>query len=134
MPLYVVRRLTGEFEELSCFRQIEDEGAALYFNIVHGTKVHRHFTTKSRASAARTMCLSPKCSAATEASGKEKLHYSTRRAGADKAGTSLDFRAHARRILAWLDGQITRSLSSPVQKNFSLDGPVAGQLLICPSC
>jgi hypothetical protein len=46
MPLYVVRRLTGEFEELSCFRQIEDEGAALYFNIVHGTKVHRHFTTE----------------------------------------------------------------------------------------
>ena len=46
MPLYVVRRLTGEFEELSCFRQLEDEGAALYFNIVHGAKVCRRFTTQ----------------------------------------------------------------------------------------
>jgi len=36
MPLYVVRHLGGKFEELSCFRQFEDEGAALYFNIVHG--------------------------------------------------------------------------------------------------
>jgi hypothetical protein len=47
MPLYVVRRLTGEFEEHSCLRQIEDEGAALYFNIVHGARVHRRFTTET---------------------------------------------------------------------------------------
>jgi hypothetical protein len=33
MPLYVVRHLDGEFEELSCFRQLEDEGAAMYFQI-----------------------------------------------------------------------------------------------------
>jgi hypothetical protein len=46
MPLYVVRHLTGEFEELSCFRQLEDESAALYFNIVHGAKVRRQFTTQ----------------------------------------------------------------------------------------
>lgn len=46
MPLYVVRRLTGEFEELSCFLQLEDESAALYFNIVHGAKVRRRFTTR----------------------------------------------------------------------------------------
>jgi hypothetical protein len=47
MPLYVVRHLGGEFEELSCFRQLEDEGAAMYFNIVHGAKVRRRFTTES---------------------------------------------------------------------------------------
>ena len=46
MPLYVVRRLAGEFEELSCFRQLEDEAAALYFNIIHGAKVRRRFTTE----------------------------------------------------------------------------------------
>jgi hypothetical protein len=47
MPFYVVRCLTGEFEELSCFRQLEDEGAALYFNIVHGAKIRRRFTTEN---------------------------------------------------------------------------------------
>jgi hypothetical protein len=47
MPLYVVRHLRGEFEELSCFRQLEDEAAAMYFNIVHGAKVRRRFTTDS---------------------------------------------------------------------------------------
>jgi len=46
MPLYVVRHLGGEFEELSCFQQLEDEGAALYFNIVHGAKVRGRFTTE----------------------------------------------------------------------------------------
>ena len=46
MPFYVVRHLGGEFEELSCFRQLEDEGAVLYFNIVHGAKVRRRFTTE----------------------------------------------------------------------------------------
>jgi hypothetical protein len=46
MPFYVVRHLTGEVEELPCFRQLEDEGAALYFNIVHGAKVRRRFTTE----------------------------------------------------------------------------------------
>lgn len=48
IPLYVVRHLAGEFEELSCFRQLEDESAALYFNIVHGAKVRRRFTTERR--------------------------------------------------------------------------------------
>jgi hypothetical protein len=46
IPLYVVRHLAGKFEELSCFRQLEDEGAAMYFNIVHGAKVRRRFTTQ----------------------------------------------------------------------------------------
>ena len=46
MPLYVVRRLDGECEELPCFLQLEDESAALYFNIVHGAKVRRRFTTE----------------------------------------------------------------------------------------
>jgi hypothetical protein len=47
IPHYVVRRLTGNSEELSCFRQLEDESAALYFNIVHGTRLRRRFTTES---------------------------------------------------------------------------------------
>jgi hypothetical protein len=46
IPFYIVRHLAGEFEELSCFRQLEDESAALYFNIVHGAKVRRRFTTQ----------------------------------------------------------------------------------------
>jgi len=41
IPFYIVRYLAGEFEELCCFRQLEDESAALYFNIVHGAKVRR---------------------------------------------------------------------------------------------
>jgi hypothetical protein len=45
IPFYTVRHLAEEFEELSCFRQLEDESAALYFNIVHGAKVRRRFTT-----------------------------------------------------------------------------------------
>jgi hypothetical protein len=45
MPFYVVRHLAEEFEELSCLLQLEDEGAAMYFNIVHGAKVCRRFTT-----------------------------------------------------------------------------------------
>ena len=46
IPHYVVRRLAGEFEELPCFRQLEDESAALYFNVVHGAKLRRRFTTE----------------------------------------------------------------------------------------
>ena len=45
-PFYIVRHLAGEFEELTCFRQLEDEGAAMYFNIVHGAKLRRRFTTQ----------------------------------------------------------------------------------------
>jgi hypothetical protein len=45
-PFYIVRHLAGEFEELSCFRQLEDESAAMYFNIVHGATVRRRFTTQ----------------------------------------------------------------------------------------
>jgi hypothetical protein len=46
IPFYIVRHLAGEFEELACFRQLEDESAAMYFNIVHGAKVRRRFTTQ----------------------------------------------------------------------------------------
>jgi hypothetical protein len=46
MPFYVVRRLGGEFEELPCFQQLEDEGAAMHFNIIHGAKVRGRFTTE----------------------------------------------------------------------------------------
>jgi len=46
IPHYIVRHLAGECEELSCFRQLEDESAALYFNIIHGAKVRRRFTTQ----------------------------------------------------------------------------------------
>ena len=34
------------FEELSCFQQLEDESAAMVFNIVHGARVRRRFTTQ----------------------------------------------------------------------------------------
>jgi len=40
-PFYIVRHLAGEFEELPCFRQLEDESAAMYFNIIHGAKLRR---------------------------------------------------------------------------------------------
>jgi hypothetical protein len=46
IPSYIVRHLAGELEELSCFRQLEDESAAMYFNIIHGAKVRRRFTTQ----------------------------------------------------------------------------------------
>jgi hypothetical protein len=46
LPTYVVRHLAGNFEELSCYVQLEDESAALYFNIVHGSKLRRKFTTE----------------------------------------------------------------------------------------
>jgi hypothetical protein len=46
IPLYTVRHLAEELEEFSCFRQLEDESAAMYFNIVHGAKVRRRFTTQ----------------------------------------------------------------------------------------
>jgi hypothetical protein len=47
MPLYAVRDLAGRFEELPCLVQLEDEGAAMYFNIVHGAKLRRRFTTEN---------------------------------------------------------------------------------------
>ena len=47
MPYYVVRHLAGQFDELSCLIQLEDECAAMYFNIIHGAKVRRRFTTKT---------------------------------------------------------------------------------------
>jgi hypothetical protein len=46
IPQYIVRHLAGGCEELPCFRQLEDESAAMYFNIVHGAKVRRRFTTQ----------------------------------------------------------------------------------------
>jgi hypothetical protein len=46
IPHYIVRHLAGECEELSCFRQLEDESAAMYFNIVHSKKIRRRFTTQ----------------------------------------------------------------------------------------
>jgi hypothetical protein len=47
MPHYVVRHLAGQFEELSCLIQLEDENAAMYFNIIHGANVRRRFTTET---------------------------------------------------------------------------------------
>jgi hypothetical protein len=46
MRLYVVRHIRRDFEELSCFRQLENERAAMYFNIVHGANVRRRFATE----------------------------------------------------------------------------------------
>ena len=45
MPYYVVRHLAEQFEELPCLVQLEDEFAAMYFNIIHGAKIRRRFTT-----------------------------------------------------------------------------------------
>jgi hypothetical protein len=47
LPTYLVRHLAGNYEELSCFMQLEDESAAMYFNIVHGSKLRRKFTTEN---------------------------------------------------------------------------------------
>ena len=47
MPYYSVRHLAGQFEELPCLIQLEDENAAMYFNIIHGARVRRRFTTRS---------------------------------------------------------------------------------------
>ena len=47
MPYYAVRDLAGHFEEWSCLIQLEDEGAAMYFNIVHGARLRRRFTTEN---------------------------------------------------------------------------------------
>jgi hypothetical protein len=49
MPFYVVRHLAGDFEELSCLIQLEDENAAIYFNIIHGGRFRRRFTTQKTA-------------------------------------------------------------------------------------
>jgi len=46
MPEYLVRHLADGSEELPCFIQIEDESAAIYFNVIHGSKLHRRFTTE----------------------------------------------------------------------------------------
>jgi hypothetical protein len=46
IPHYIVRHLAGPFEELSCLLQLEDESAAMYFNIIHGARVCRRFTTQ----------------------------------------------------------------------------------------
>jgi hypothetical protein len=43
---YIVRHLAGPFEELTCFQQLEDESAAMVFNIIHGARVRRRFTTQ----------------------------------------------------------------------------------------
>ncbi len=47
MPIYLVRHLADRVEELSCFIQLEDESAAMYFNVIHGSKHRRRFTTET---------------------------------------------------------------------------------------
>jgi hypothetical protein len=34
MPFYKVRHLVGELEEHPCLQQLEDECAAMYFNVI----------------------------------------------------------------------------------------------------
>jgi hypothetical protein len=46
LPSYRVRLLAGGCEEFCCLQQLEDECAAMYFNVVHGGKVRRRFTTE----------------------------------------------------------------------------------------
>lgn len=45
MPYYVMRHLARPSEEVPCLLQLEDECAAMYFNVVHGAKIRRRFTT-----------------------------------------------------------------------------------------
>jgi hypothetical protein len=47
MIWYKIRSLVGQSEELSCLYQLEDECAAMYFNIVYGAKLCRRFTTEA---------------------------------------------------------------------------------------
>jgi hypothetical protein len=51
MPEYLVRHLAGRSEELSCLIQLEDESAAMYFNIIHGSRLRRRFTTEGAGNA-----------------------------------------------------------------------------------
>jgi hypothetical protein len=46
MPDYAVRHRAGRLQEWPCLIQIEDECAAMYFNIIHGAKIRRRFTTE----------------------------------------------------------------------------------------
>jgi hypothetical protein len=46
MPDYAVRHRAERLEEWPCLVQIEDECAAMYFNIIHGGKIRRRFTTE----------------------------------------------------------------------------------------
>jgi hypothetical protein len=46
MPFYKVRHLVGELEEHPCLQQLEDECAAMYFNVIYGAKLRRRFTTE----------------------------------------------------------------------------------------
>ena len=46
MPDYAVRQRGMRLEEWPCLIQIEDECAAMYFNIIHGAKLRRRFTTE----------------------------------------------------------------------------------------
>jgi hypothetical protein len=46
MPFYSVRHVGGEHEELSCLQQLDDECAAMYFNVVHSARIGRRFTTE----------------------------------------------------------------------------------------
>ena len=46
MPYYLVRQIAGQREELPCLIQLEDENAAMYFNIIYGAKLRRRFTTR----------------------------------------------------------------------------------------
>ena len=46
MPDYAVRHRGGRLEEWPCLIQIDDECAAIYFNVIHGAKLRRRFTTE----------------------------------------------------------------------------------------
>jgi hypothetical protein len=46
MPDYAVRHRGGGLQEWPCLIQIEDECAAMYFNIIHGARIRKRFTTE----------------------------------------------------------------------------------------
>jgi len=51
-----VRHLVGELEEHPCLQQMEDECAAMYFNVIYGARLRRRFTTERSVKSARIMC------------------------------------------------------------------------------
>jgi hypothetical protein len=73
MPHYVVRHLAGQCEELSCLIQLEDESAVMYFNIVHGAKVRRRFTTENSGKLSEDYLLVARDSVAFEVTEEREI-------------------------------------------------------------
>jgi hypothetical protein len=72
LPSYRVRRLAGGREEFCCLQQLQDESAAMYFNVVHGAKVRRRFTTEPIGEQCRDYVLIARIDGAGSAPSEER--------------------------------------------------------------